>query len=286
MKIGITGASGKLGNWVIAKLKDRVPSKDIVALVRTPNKVSALGVEAREFNYNNPEKLATALEGIDKLLLISGTEFGKRYQQHVAVIKAAKAAGVKHIVYTSLLKADSSTLVLAPEHLDTEKAIKESGLNYTILRNGWYHENFTEAVSSTIALGTLYGSSGEGKISSASREDFAEAAAVVLSQESLTNKIYELSGDSSFTMKEYAAEISKLVDGEIPYINLPEEDFAKALEQAGLPQPVAAFFAGTHTATLKGDLYNDGKQLSQLIGRPTTTITQALAKALKNAKVS
>lgn len=281
MKIGITGASGKLGNWVISKLKEKTASETIVALVRTPEKVKPLDIDAREFDYNQPDQLVSALEGIDKLLLISGNEIGKRFEQHLAVINAAKKAGVKHLVYTSLLRADSSTLVLAPEHLDTENAIKESGLNYTILRNGWYNENYTEAVQDTIAQGTLYGSSGDGQISSASREDFAEAAAVVLSEEIHSNKTYELSGDSAFTMSEYASEISKLIGSNITYVNLPEEDFAKALEEAGLPQPVAAFFAGTHTATLKGDLYDNGKQLSQLIGRPTISISQSLAKALK-----
>jgi len=280
MKIGITGASGKLGQLVVSKLKDRVSAQDIVALVRTPEKVKALGIEARAFDYNQPNQLAGALKGIDKLLLISGNEIGKRDIQHAAVINAAKEAGVKHIVYTSLLKADNSTLVLAPEHLDTERAIKESGLSYTILRNGWYNENYTESAKDTVALGTLYGSSSDGKISSASREDFAEAAAVVLSEELHTNKTYELSGDLAFTMEDYAAEISKLAGKEVPYVNISEEAFAKALEQAGLPEPVAAFYAGTHTATLNGDLYDDGKQLSQLIGRPTTTIAQSLAKVL------
>ena len=281
MKIGITGASGKLGNWVISKLKEKSSTENIIALVRTPEKVKDPSIEARAFDYNQPDRLATALKGIDKLLLISGNEIGKRFEQHLAVITAAKAAGVKHLVYTSLLKADNSTLVLAPEHIETEKAIKDSGLNYTILRNGWYNENYTESVKDTVALGTLYGSSGNGKISSASREDFAEALSVVLSEESHTNKTYELSGDSAYTMEDYAAEISKLTNGEIKYVNLQEEEFAKALEKAGLPQPLAAFFAGTHTATLNGDLYDDGNQLSKLIGRPTTTISQSLAIALK-----
>jgi len=280
MKIGITGASGKLGQLVVSQLKDRVPSTDIVALVRTPNKVEALGIEARAFDYNEPSQLAAALAGIDKLLLISGNEIGKRFAQHSAVINAAKEAGVKHLVYTSLLKADGSTLVLAPEHLDTEKAIKESGLEYTILRNGWYNENYTESAKDTVSIGTLYGSSGDGKITSASRVDFAEAAAVVLSEASHSNKTYELSGDLAFTMTDYAAELSKLAGKEIPYVNISEEEFAQALEQAGLPKPVASFFAGTHTATLHGDLYDDGNQLSQLIGRPTTPISQSIAEVL------
>lgn len=280
MKVGITGASGKLGQWVITKLKERMAPEDIVALVRTPEKMEGVGIEARTFDYNEPDQLAKALTGIDKLLLISGNEIGKRFEQHAAVIKAAQEAGVKYLVYTSLLRADASTLVLAPEHLETEKAIKDSGIEYTILRNGWYNENYTEAVKDTISQGTLYGSSGDGKISSAAREDFAEAAAVVLSEDNHKNKTYELSGDQSYTMTDYASEISKFVKTDIPYVNLPEAEFANALEQAGLPTPVAAFFAGTHTATLNGDLYDNDNQLSKLIGRPTTSISQSLAKEL------
>lgn len=281
MKIGVTGASGKLGQLVVSKLKDRIPSNDIIALVRTPEKVKSLEIEARAFDYNEPNLLEVSLEGIDKLLLISGNEIGKRFEQHLAVINAAKKAGVNHIVYTSLLKADSSSLVLAPEHLDTEKAIKDLGIEYTILRNGWYNENYTESVNSVVALGTLYGSSGDGKISSASREDYAEAAAVVLSEEKHINKTYELSGDSAFTMEVYAAEISKLTGNETPYVNLSEEAFANALEQAGLPESLAAFLAGTHTATLNGDLYDSGNTLSELIGRPTRTISYSLGKELQ-----
>ena len=280
MKIGITGASGHLGNWVIKKLQKKAPSSTIIALVRTPEKVEHLGVEAKVFDYNQPETLAPSLEGIDKLLLISSNEIGKRYEQHFAVINAAKQAGVKHIVYTSLLKADNSTLVLAPEHLDTEKAIKESGLNYTILRNGWYHENYTISLKDTINLGTLYGSSGDGKISSASREDYAEAAAVVLSGGNHTNKTYELSGDTAFTMTDYAREITKQTGKEIPYVDISEEDFAKALRDAGLHEAMATFLAGTHTATLNGDLYDERTHLRELIERPTTSISEAISKAL------
>ncbi|UUV22385.1 SDR family oxidoreductase [Paenimyroides aestuarii] len=280
MKIAITGASGKLGNWAILKLKEKTAAENIVALVRTPEKVANLGVEARAFDYNQPENLATALQGIDKLLLISGNEIGKRFEQHSAVINAAKEAGVKHLVYTSLLKADQSTLALAPEHLQTEEALKSSGIDYTILRNGWYTENYTETAQDTVKQGTLYGASGNGSINSASREDYAEAAAVVLSEDAHTQKTYELSGEESFTMQEYANALSVVSKKEIPYVNLPENEFANALEQAGMPQPVAAFYAGTHTATANGDLSDEGNTLRDLIGRPTTTLQEALTKAL------
>lgn len=280
MKIAITGASGKLGNWAVNKLKEKTAKDNIVALVRTPEKVAELGVEARAFDYNQPENLASILEGIDKLLLISGNEIGKRFEQHLAVINAAKEAGVKHIVYTSLLKADQSTLVLAPEHLQTEEALKSSGIYYTILRNGWYTENYTEAAQDAVNLGTLYGASGEGKINSATREDFAEAAAVVLSQDNHRNKTYELSGEETYTMADYAKVLSAVSEKEIPYVDLPESEFANALEQAGMPQPVAAFYAGTHTATANGDLYDENNNLRELIGRPTTSIAQSVREAL------
>ncbi len=281
MKIAITGASGKLGNWAVKKLKEKTAAENIVALVRTPEKVADLGVEARTFDYNQPENLATSLQGIDKLLLISGNEIGKRFQQHSAVINAAKEAGVKQIVYTSLLKGDTSTLALAPEHLQTEEALKSSGLDYTILRNGWYTENYTETAKDTVNQGTLYGASGDGKINSATREDYAEAAAVVLSEDTHSQKTYELSGEETYTMKDYAKVLSEVSKKEIPYVNLPENEFANALEQAGMPQPVAAFYAGTHTATAKGDLYDEGNQLRNLIGRPTTGIQQAVETALQ-----
>ncbi len=281
MKIGITGASGKLGNWAVNKLKNRVANEDIVALVRTPEKVASLGVEARVFNYDKTENLAASLKGVEKLLLISGNEIGKRFEQHSAVINAAKEAGVKHIVYTSLLKADNTSIALAPEHLQTEEALKNSGLTYTILRNGWYNENYTETAQNSLAQGALYGSSGEGKINSASREDYAEAAAVVLSEEGHQNKVYELSGDQAFTMKDYAQMMSEISKKDISYVNLSEEEFSKALEQVGMPTEMAKFYAGTHTSTLNGDLSDNRNILSALIGRPTTTITQSLEVALQ-----
>jgi len=280
MKIGITGASGQLGQLVVSKLKAIIGAGSVVGLVRSPEKMASLGIESRKFDYNHPEDLTEALQGIDKLLLISGNEMGKRLDQHKAVIHAAKEAGIKHLVYTSLLRADSTTLVLGPEHSATEEAIKESGIPYTILRNGWYNENYTATLSGTVAVGTLYGASGEGKISSASREDFAEAAATVLTDDGHLNVTYELAGDEAYTMEDYAHYISNGAGKTISYVNLSEEDFAKGLVDAGLPEPVAGFFAGTHTATLAGDLYDNGRQLSKLIGRPTTPISASIAELL------
>lgn len=282
MKIGITGASGQLGKIVLDKLKLKTPAENIVALVRDPQKVSGEAIEVRAFDYEKPELLAEALSGIDKLVLISGNEIGKRAAQHANVIEAAKHAGVKLIVYTSLLRANNTTISLAGEHLKTEKDLKASGLSYVILRNGWYTENYTASIQDVLALGTLYGCAGEGKTSSASREDFAEAVVAVLTSEGHTNKTYELAGDEAFTLSEYAATLSQVSGKNIPYVNLPEEDYAKALSQAGLPEFFAAFLAGAQTSTAKGDLYEPGRQLSKLIGRPTTPFRETIAQALKN----
>ena len=278
MKIGITGATGQLGRIVVEKLKEKVGAESIVALVRTPQKAADLGVAVVAFDYEAPD--AEALKGIDKLLLISGNEIGKRLEQHTKVIAAAKLAGVKQIVYTSLLRTDVSTLVLAGEHLGTEKVLATSGIPYVLLRNGWYTENYTGSLAETVASGVLIGSSGEGKVASATRADFAEAAVVVLTTEGHEGKVYELSGDEAYTMGEFAAELSKLSGKNVAYKNLPVEDYVAALMGAGVPEMWAQFYGGTSVSTEKGDLFDDGHQLSKLIGRPTTPLYKVLAQTL------
>lgn len=280
MKIGITGATGQLGRKVVKNLKERIPSEQIVALVRSPEKASDMGVEARQFDYTKPETLVKGLEGIDRLLLISSSEIGKRAEHHTNVIEAAKKACIKWIVYTSLLHADTSSLSLAPEHLESEAAIKQSGIDYTILRNGWYTENYTASIPNAVENGAFIGSAGNGKISSATREDFAEAAAVVISDESHKSKICELAGDKSYTLTELAAEISKQTGKDIPYKNLPEEEYAKILKSVGLPEFIAEAIASWDTSASKGDLFDESHQLSKLIGRPTTPLSKAVEDAL------
>lgn len=262
------------------KLKERTASDSLIALVRTPEKASDLGIDARAFDYNKPETLAEALTGIDHLLLISGNEIGKRKTQHANVIKAAKEAGVKWIVYTSVLHADTSSLSLAEEHLATEAALKSSGIAYTILRNGWYTENYTASVPSAVASGSLIGSAGEGKISSATRADLAEAAAVVLTSQEQEDKIYELAGDEAYTLADLAAEISRQTGKNISYQNLPEADYAKILKEIGLPESLALGVASYDVSASKNDLYDNGKQISKLIGRPTTSLAEAVKVAL------
>lgn len=280
MKIGITGANGQLGRLVVEKLKQRVAADSLVALVRTPEKVADLGIEARAFDYTQQPSLAEALQGIDHLLLISGNEIGQRKVQHENVIKAAKEAGVKWIVYTSLLHADTSSLSLAAEHVATESILKASGIPHTILRNGWYTENYTGSISGAVAAGAFVGSAGEGKISSASREDYAEAAAVVLTSEDQEGKVYELAGDETYTLNDLAAELSSQTGKDIPYHNLPEEEYAGLLKSFGLPEAMAKAIAGWDIGVSKGDVFDDGKVLSRLIGRPTTTLADIVKKKL------
>lgn len=278
MKIGITGATGQLGRLVVEDLKKRTSSGHLVALVRTPEKAADLGVEAKEFNYEQPA--VESLKGIDKLLLISGNEVGKREIQHKNVIQAAKDAGVKHIIYTSLLHADNSTLSLAPEHLATEEAVKASGIPFTILRNGWYTENYTGTLAGSVAAGSVKGSAKDGKISSAARADYAEAAAVVLTTDGHTGKTYELAGDESYTLSDLASEVSKQAEKNIPYTNLTEADYSEALVGMGLPQGMASFFAAFDTSAAKDDLYDTSKTLSQIIGHPTTPLADSVKAAL------
>ncbi|AWJ95010.1 NAD(P)-dependent oxidoreductase (plasmid) [Azospirillum baldaniorum] len=280
MTIAVTGATGQLGRLVIARLKETLPASGIVALVRSPAKAADLGVEAREADYGNPETLARALAGVDTLLLISSNEIGQRAAQHRNVVNAAKAAGVGRIVYTSLLHADRSPLSLAEEHRATEADIKASGIPFTILRNGWYTENHTGSVGAALAGGAFIGSAGDGRISSATRADYADAAVAVLTGTGHEGKTYELAGDEAVTLADLAAEISRQSGKDIPYRNLPEADYAAILAGFGLPEAFAKGIASWDVDASRGALFDDGRQLSALIGRPTTPLSAAVAAAL------
>ncbi len=280
MTIAITGATGQLGRLVVQQLLARQPKEEIVALVRSLDKAADLGVPARQADYDAPEALGPALAGVDTLLLISANEFGKRISQHLNVIEAAKRAGVKRIVYTSLLRASSSPINLAGEHRATEAAIQASGIPFTILRNGWYTENYTSSIGGALAGGAFLGSARDGRISGATRLDFAEAAAVVLLTDGHVGKTYELAGDTAFTLPELAAELSRQVGKEIPYRDLPQAAYAKILLGFGLPEVYAESIASWDVDASNGALYEDGKQLSALIGRPTTALATAIAAAL------
>lgn len=280
MTLAITGATGKLGRLVIETLRIRVAPEGIIALARNPGKADDLGVPARLFDYDAPETLAAALDGVDTLLLISGSDIGRRVPQHATVIEAAKAAGVQHIVYTSLLNAPNSTLGLAPEHVETEKLLAASGIGQTALRNGWYTENYTMGLSAALEHNALIGAAKDGRISSATRQDYAEAAAAVLLDKALRGKTYELSGDDSYTLSDLAATLSAQAHKDIPYVDLPEADYAAALTRAGLPTELAGFLAHCDAGASKGVLFDEGTQLSTLIGRPTTPLATAVAAAI------
>lgn len=281
MTIAITGATGQLGQLVINKLKERVSGDNIVALVRSTQKASNLDVVAREADYDKPDTLNSALAGVDILLLISGSEVGKRAAQHHNVIEAAKQAGVKWIIYTSILHADTSKISLAEEHRATEAELKNAGIPFTFLRNGWYTENYTGSIPGAIAGGAFIGSAGEGKISSAARADYANAAVAVLTSEGHQGKTYELAGDEAWTLSDLASEISRQTGKNIPYVNMPEADYATALVSFGLPEGLAHAIAGWDVAASEGALFDDSRQLSKLIGRPTTPLAATVSEALQ-----
>lgn len=279
MTIAVTGATGQLGRLVISKLKDQT-QEAIVALARSPEKAADLNVETRAFDYDQPDALAPALDGVDTLLIISASEIGKRVPQHKAVIDAAKVAGVSRIVYTSVLHADTSTLSLAGEHRETEAMLAAAGIPTTLLRNGWYTENYAASIPSAVEHGAFVGSAGTGKIASAAREDYADAAVAVLTTEGHEGKTYELAGDTAYTLADLAAELSAQTGKTIPYADMPEADYAGVLTGAGFPAPVAGAFAGFDTAAKNGALFDDGRQLSALIGHPTTPMAKTVTATL------
>ncbi len=278
MTIGITGATGQLGRLAVAALTARVPAAQIVALVRDPAKAADLGVAVRAFDYTAPD--VSALRGLDVLVLISSSSFDDRAGQHRKVIDAAKAAGVGRIVYTGILKGEASPMLISQDHIETEAALRASGVPHTVLRNGWYIENKTGALGGAIAAGALIGSSGAGRFSAAARKDFAEAIAVVATQGGHDGKAYELAGDTAFTMDELAAEVSKQTGKTIPYNDLPAEAYAGILTSFGLPEGFAHVLADSDVQAAQGALFDDSKTLSRLIGRPTTPMAEVVREAL------
>ena len=277
--IAITGATGQLGQHVIESLLKTVPASQIVAIVRNPAKATALsqqGITVRQADYSDEAAFTTALQGIDKLLLISSSEVGQRAPQHRNVINAAKAAHVKFIAYTSLLHADTSPLGLADEHVATEKMLAESGIAYALLRNGWYTENYLASAPAALEHGVFIGAAGEGKIASATRADYAAAAARVISEDGHAGKIYELAGDAGWTLSQLAAELAKQSGKKVVYQNLSEADFAAALKGVGLPAGLADMLADSDTGASKGGLFDDSHTLSKLIGRPTTSLADSV----------
>ncbi|HCT1421551.1 SDR family oxidoreductase [Proteus mirabilis] len=281
--IAITGATGLLGQHVIENLLQTVPANQIVAFARDVKKGSSLsqkGVLVRQADYNDKASLITALQGVDKLLLISSSEVGKRTIQHRNVIEAAKSADVQFIAYTSILHADRSPLSLHVEHVETEKMLADSGISYTLLRNGWYTENYLASVPAVLEHGVFLGAAGDGKIASATRADYALAAARVISEEGHIGKVYELAGDEAWTLEQLAKELTKQSGKQVIYNNLSQADFVAALKTAGLPDKLSNMLADSDIGASKGGLFDDSHTLSKLIGRRTTTLAESIKAIL------
>ncbi|WAL67592.1 SDR family oxidoreductase [Amycolatopsis cynarae] len=280
--IVITGATGQLGRHVVKALLDRLPAEQVVAAVRSPEKAADLGVAVRKADYDQPETLASALEGADKVLLISGSEVGKRVPQHQAVLEAAQKAGVAHLVYTSAPKADSSPLTVNPEHKATEALIRASGLPFTVLRNNWYHENYVATIEQAVRNGSFAGSAGDGRVASATRADYAAAAAAVLTGEGHENKVYELTGDTAWTYEELAAEIAKAAGKPVTYTDLDPEQHRTALTGAGLPEGTAGFVVALDADIKQGLLGETSADLRTLTGRPATPLAVFVGETVRS----
>lgn len=279
----VTGASGQLGQKVVDRLATLVPAGDIIALVRSDaarEAFAAKGVATRQADYEDPEALRAAFDGVDRLLLISSSEVGKRTAQHRNVIDAAKAAGVGFVAYTSILNAETGGMALAEEHLQTEALLRDSGIPHALLRNGWYSENIAGTAPQAVDMGQHFGAAGEGRFSTASRQDYAEAAAVVLAGEGHAGAVYELGGDSDFSLTEYAALLSEVSGKDVAYVDMDEAGYKAALVGAGLPEGFAGILADSDAKAGQGALATQSRDLSRLIGRPTTPMRDTLKAVL------
>lgn len=286
--IVITGASGQLGRLVVKALLKTEPPGRLIAAVRSPEKateLAAVGVVVRSADYDRPESLEAALRGAEKVLLISGNAVGRRVNQHRAVIEAARKAGVRLFAYTSVLRSPVTPLFVGQEHRETEALIESSGLPAVILRNGWYCENYVGRAAAAAGGGVLLGCAGEGRISAASRADYAEAAAAVLTRPNQAGETYELAGDTAFSLAELAAELSRQLGRPISYRNIGESEFRAGLESSGIPAVYANMMARSDALTAEGALLDTGHQLSRLIGRPTTPIGAVLAEAIHDGRI-
>lgn len=284
MTLLITGATGQLGRLVVESLLERnVPAGQIVAAGRDADKLAALnelGVQTRTLDYADPASLREAMTGIDKVLLISGNIPGpQRVAQHLNVIGAAKEAGVELLAYTSITKAETSTMALAADHQATEQALRDSGVPFAMLRNGWYLENYTDQIAGYLQFGSVFGSAGEGLLSAATRADLAEAAAAILLADGQVGTVHELGGDEAMSLEDLAREVSSATGQTVTYQDLPEEDFARLLVGAGVPEPFAQILADSDRGISRGELLVEGNGLATLLGRPTTSLGEAVRAA-------
>ncbi|MFT7838939.1 SDR family oxidoreductase [Saccharothrix sp. BKS2] len=280
--IVVTGATGQLGRLVVTALLDRgVPADEVVAAVRDPRRAEDLGVTVREADYDRPGTLAGAFRGAEEVLLISGNEVGRRVPQHRAAVDAAKAAGVRLLAYTSVLRADTTTVSVAPEHRATEEYVRASGVPFSFLRNGWYSENYEQTIRQALATGVIPGAAGDGRVASASRADYAAAAAAVLTGEGHEGTVHELSGDTAWSMADLAAMITEVSGTEVVYQDLPVELYTRTLAGVGLPEEVALMLARMDTDIAAGLLADTPGELSRLLGRPTTPMRDTVLAVVK-----
>ena len=279
--IAVTGATGQLGRLVLERLLEHAPPEQLVALVRSPDKAASFasrGVQVRRTDYAVPETLAAALPGVERVLLVSGNDLGNRVEQHCAFIAAAKAAGVKLLAYTSVLRADTSTLPIAEEHRSTEALLRGAGIPWVLLRNGWYIENYSERLATPLALGAFIRAARDGRIAAARRVDYAAAAVHVLTTEGHAGRTYELAGDHGFTLHELAETVSEWAGRSLPYHDLPAAEYRQKLAKAGVPPNFLDFLVETDVAIARGDLDRSSGDLRRLTGRETQTLSDLLAR--------
>ncbi|RJO76626.1 SDR family oxidoreductase [Nocardia panacis] len=282
MTIAVTGAGGHLGRLVVeALLRDGVTG--VIAVVRDPRKVADLaarGVEIRQADYGDAAALDRALAGVDRVLLISGSEMGARIAQHTNVIRAAERAGVSLLAYTSIPKALENPLLLAQEHRGTEEVLANSTVPHAILRNSWYWENYTGGLAHVVETGVLPGAAGSGRVAGAARADYADAAAKVLTTEGHAGRVYELGGDERLTHAEIAAQISRAAGKEVRYQDLSQADYQAGLRAAGIPDGYAEVLADADYRIRTGILDVDSGDLQKLLGRPSTPAVEVFRAAL------
>lgn len=288
MSIVITGATGKLGRHVVEIMLERgVPAGEIVAAGRSIEKLQDFadrGVRVTPMDYDDAASVTQALTGATRVLLIASSEVGKdRPAQHRAVIEAAKAEGVELLAYTSNVNPGTNATILGQDHRATEAILAEADLPYALMRNGYYFENWTDQIQGTLAQGALVGSAGEGRVNAATRRDLAEAAVAVLLGQDQAGKVYELGGDTTFTVAEFAAEITAVTGTTVVYNDLPPEQYVAMLTSVGIPQAFAEVLADSDQGLARGELLVEGDDLRSLIGRPTTTPAEAIRAAVTSA---
>lgn len=279
----VTGATGQLGKLVVEGLLAAVPADEIAVVVRSADKAAAWaaqGVRVHEADYGRPETLAGVFAAGDRVLLISGNQFGSRVAQHRAVIDAAKAAGAGLLAYTSVLGGPAATFRIAEEHIATEAVLRESGLPFALLRNGWYTENYTATAAGSLERGEVFGSGGDGRVATAPRQDYADAAVAVLTGEEHEGGVYELSGDADWSMGEYASELSAASGRPVVYREVEPAEQVERLVAAGLPEALAEVFVDTDAAIARGELGLRTGDLARLIGRPTVPLAETVRAAL------